>query len=330
MIWRCPRCKGPLDTGSRGLACAACSATYECVGDIPDLRLSGPSWIDHQNDRAQAHRLLEEAAGLSLEDTVRHVFSSRPDWDEARIALRTRQVMAGPERLRADLAGWLQPCVSSGDLFLDLGCGGGSLLAAAAANGKQGVGIDVSMVWLVVASRAVVESGGRPLLAAAMAEALPLADHAVTGVVSLDVIEHVNDPGPYLREIERVTAPGGHIALATPNRFSLTAEPHVSVWGVGWLPRRLQKRYVMWRTGRPYDFTCLLSTWEAARLVRRLTLFDCRILIPTVPDEEIAHFGVHRARLARLFNRLVLSGWFYRPFLLVCPFFRLVGIRRQE
>jgi len=73
--------------------------------------------------------------------------------------------------------------------------------------------------------------GGDPLLAAAHAEALPLADGAVSGVISLDVIEHVAEPRRYLREIERVLAPGGNTALSTPNRFSLAAEPHVFVWG---------------------------------------------------------------------------------------------------
>ncbi len=67
---------------------------------------------------------------------------------------------------------WLEPCVSRG-IFLDLGCGPGMLLAAAAEEGYQGIGVDVSLVWLVVAHRLIEARGGRPVLAAALAEALP-------------------------------------------------------------------------------------------------------------------------------------------------------------
>src|SRR4051812_43900876 len=195
MLWRCPRCIGQLEQMDEGLTCVGCGASYNCVGGIPDLRLPGPSWIDHEVDCAQARWLLAETAGLSLEATIRRVYSLRPGWTEARIARRTQEVLGGPARLRADVAGWLRPSLEHDDAdngpFLDLGCGSGMLLAAAAAEGHHGIGVDVSMVWLVVASRVIAASGGRPVLAAAMAEALPLGDGATSGVVSLDVIEHV-------------------------------------------------------------------------------------------------------------------------------------------
>jgi len=45
--------------------------------------------------------------------------------------------------------------------MLDLGCGGGALMAGAAAGGYKSMGIDVSMTWLIVAQRMVKEWGGR-------------------------------------------------------------------------------------------------------------------------------------------------------------------------
>jgi len=327
-VWHCPRCRQPLATGTEGLACTGCDAGYACIGGIPDLRLPGPSWIDHEADRNTARRLLAETAHMDIEAAVRRILAAQPGRDAIGIARRTREVMQGPASRRADVRGWLHPCLAGHGPFLDLGCGGGALLAAAAAEGRHGIGIDVSMTWLVVAARLIEAHGGRPVLAAAMAEALPLADGAVGGVVSLDVIEHVADPLPYLKEIDRVTCAGGHVALATPNRFSLTAEPHVFVWGVGWLPRPLQARYVHWRSGKPYAFTRLLSTWETARLVRRATRFDARILIPPVAEEEIAHFPPRRAQLARLYNRLLRWAGLRSVFRAIGPFFRVVGVRR--
>ena len=327
-IWRCPACRRELVAAAAGLRCSSCTAGYPCVGDIPDLRLPGAaSWIDPEQDRARAHQLLAETDGWPVEDIVRRVFAERPRAKAAWVELRTRQVLEAPQRLRSEVRGWLAQIIGDGGTFLDLGCGGGTLLAAAAAEGRHGVGIDVSLVWLVVARRLIAAYHGRPALAAAMAEALPLADGAIDAVMSLDVIEHVADPVPYLREINRVTRSGGRIALATPNRFSLTAEPHVFVWGVGWLPRPLQARYVAWRSGKDYAYTRLLSTREAVRLVHSHTAFTCRILIPSVAREEIARFPPWRAAVARAYNLVVRARAFRALFLMVGPFFRLVGIK---
>ena len=293
-LWRCPRCKGQLRRSSDRLTCTDCSASYGLVGEIPDFRISGRSRIDADRERSEARQLLAETAGLNYHEMVRWVFARRPGWDKWRIDLRTQQVMAAPERLRNELHGWLQPILKSEGTFLDVGCGNGTLLAAAASLGRQGIGVDVSMVWLQVAARMIEAHGGRPVLAGAMAEALPLADNAVECIASLDVIEHVSDVASYLTEIDRVTKPYGFLGLATPNQFSFAAEPHVFLWGLGFLPRRLQKHYVRWRRGESYEFTHLLSPAKAARLVRQLTEFHVIVVVPPVPEQEIVRFSKRR------------------------------------
>src|SRR5262245_15970166 len=199
--WCCPRCKVGLGNAEERLFCANCSAHYETIEGIPDLRLPGDAWINFAEDLAQA-RALASLKSASLPDFVRHVYAIRPGWDESRIDLRTREVLAAPERLRGELRNWLSEVVPKPGLFLDLGCGAGMLLAAAA-EGSRGVGIDVSMSWLVVAKRLVAEYGGKPMLAAALGEALPVSDGAFDAVLSLDVIEHVRNPDQYLTEVDR-------------------------------------------------------------------------------------------------------------------------------
>jgi SAM-dependent methyltransferase len=49
---------------------------------------------------------------------------------------------------------------------------------------------------------------------------LPFPDAYFDVVLSFQVIEHVQDVSLYLREIERVLAPGGHAIIATPDRSS--------------------------------------------------------------------------------------------------------------
>ncbi|MGI9188813.1 MAG: class I SAM-dependent methyltransferase [Longimicrobiaceae bacterium] len=154
------------------------------------------------------------------------------------------------------------PRLDDAEAVLDVGCGAGAFLATQRP-GRPLVGIDISLEWLVVARRFLSAAGVTLDLAAAHAETLPLRDRATDAIVALDVIEHVGDQEATLREVDRVLAPGGTFAAATPHRFSLAAEPHVGVFGAGWLPRRWQPGYVRRRTGRRYDFVRLLSHAEA-------------------------------------------------------------------
>lgn len=325
MIWRCPRCQGPLAERSAALTCEACAVEYPCFEGIPDLRVPGASWIDHEADRSDARRLVAETRDFTAEQMVRHVYGWRTERDVAWMELRTRQVMVGIPRMTREIKGWLNDCTSGAGGFLEVGCGNGQLLAAAALEKRHGIGIDVRLVWLLVAKRLIEEAGGTVCLAAAMAEALPLADGTIQGIVSLDVIEHVGDIPAYLREIDRVAAPGARAAFATPNRYSLTAEPHVYIWGVGWVPRRWQKAYVKFRKAISYEFTCLLSVGEARRLFRRHTNFQTTILIPQVPPEEIARYSAPRKTVARCYNFLSTQKIFAPIFRWIGPFFWVVA-----
>lgn len=323
-IWKCPRCRGSLSSHGDGLKCADCAHDYAQIDGIPDLRIPGDSWIENEEDTSLARELA--ALHLPIDGLVRAVYARRPDWDAARVELRTQQVLSAPAGLAEDIDGWLQPLTETG-VFLDLGCGPGMLLAAAAQckRGGVGIGIDVSMTWLVVAKRLIAAYGGTPILAAALGEALPLADGALDGLISLDVIEHVHDPETYLEEIDRVTAPRSRLALSMPNRFSLTPEPHVFVWGVGWLPRPFQAPYVRWWSGKTYDDTVLFSSFTLQRRLAKLTGFDCDIIIPPVSNREMKRFSGLKAWLARQYNRLCRSRFLRMPFLMVGPYFRAVG-----
>jgi 2-polyprenyl-3-methyl-5-hydroxy-6-metoxy-1,4-benzoquinol methylase len=328
MIWCCPRCHGDLtqDLGEK-LQCNDCHSEYGSVDGIPDLRVPGDSWIDFEEDLESARKLA--AMNCSLTELVREVYAIRPGWDEARIDKRTKEVLAAPAKLSVDISTWLRPLASRG-VLLDLGCGAGMLTAALVSEGRPAVGVDVSMTWLVVAKRLISHFGGVPLLAAALGESLPLREESVDGVISLDVIEHVHDPDAYLREIDRVTKKGCRIALSTPNRFSITPEPHVFVWGVGWLPRKWQARYVRWRSGRAYDDTRLMSSFGLRSRLRRNTTFRFDILIPQIPDSELAKFKPTKAAAARLYNWLASVPPMRLLFLIVGPFFRVIGVKTKS
>jgi 2-polyprenyl-3-methyl-5-hydroxy-6-metoxy-1,4-benzoquinol methylase len=328
MIWCCPKCHGKLVKSASQLICNACHSKYEMIAGIPDLRVTGSSWIDFNKDRNKARILYKKSKNISLEETVFSVYAAREGWTSERINLRTQQVMMAVEKRRPDVISWLQPCMVNNGIFLDLGCGPGMLVAAAAKEGFNGVGIDVSMEWLVVAQKMISEMGGEPVLAAAMAENLPLASNSMQGIVSLDVIEHVGDVGSYLEQISRVLAPQGYAALTTPNRYSLTPEPHVFVWGVGMIPRCWQKSYVRWVSGKDYDYTTLLSSFELARLLKKHTSMNYKIRTGVISPHEIEHFRPFKALLARCYNHfqdIVPARWLFHA---VGPFFVIICQKR--
>jgi len=330
-VWCCPICRGRLAVEVRDtrLSCVRCGTPFEVYAGIPDLRVSRPSWVDADADRDAALRLDRDTRALSLDAVVRRVFAHQPHRSAAEIDYRVRQVLASPGRLRKQVNGWLRD-VALTPRFVDVGCGPGVLLAASADEGVSGLGIDASLEWLVVARRMIEAHGGHADLCAALCEALPLPDGSAPAIASLDVIEHCADQNRHLREIDRIAAPSARFALATPNRFSLTAEPHVGVWGVGWLPARWQRRFVRMRSGKPYDFVRLLSVPALARLVKRETHFEGRFIVPHVPDEDIELFPPRRAKLARAYNRIAGRKALRWPLFAVGPFFRFVGVKRAD
>jgi SAM-dependent methyltransferase len=112
--------------------------------------------------------------------------------------------------------------VGGGDVVLDAGCGEGyglPMLADAGAARVIGVDLEEAVIEHVTASYAV-----DPRIEAHRAElmALPLADDEVDLIVSFQVIEHLHDIGGYLASLRRVTKPGGHVLIATPNRLTFT------------------------------------------------------------------------------------------------------------
>src|SRR5215203_6115433 len=155
MIWRCPLCRGELrELSSSELSCVSCDHSYESVAGIPDLRINAPSWIDCDADREKARWIAEHMADSTLDELVRHVFREVRGHNVANVDRLAQRVTDAPNRLRREIVGWLNTATADGP-FLDLGCGPGMLLAAAAEDGRAGIGIDVSMVWLVVAKRLI-------------------------------------------------------------------------------------------------------------------------------------------------------------------------------
>ena len=99
-------------------------------------------------------------------------------------------------------------------MVLDVGCGEQPLRALVEAGGGRYLGADV-----VQNSRGTVDH-------LCPITALPLASGSVEVILCTEVMEHVPETQPALRELARVLRPGGLIILTTPLLYPLHEEPH--------------------------------------------------------------------------------------------------------
>jgi SAM-dependent methyltransferase len=108
--------------------------------------------------------------------------------------------------VRAALARWLEEearsaASRSGYRVLDVGCGVKPYYPFFAESASEYVGVDV------------VENPAADLLGPV--EALPVEDGSFDLVLCTQVLEHCDDPAQAVRELRRVTAPGGRVLAST-------------------------------------------------------------------------------------------------------------------
>lgn len=103
--------------------------------------------------------------------------------------------------------------------LLDIGCGGGLLCEPMTRLGFQVTGVDASERNIGTASAHAAEQGLAIDYRATTAEdLLASGERPFDVILNMEVIEHVADPGAYLRDCARLLAPGGMMIVATLNR----------------------------------------------------------------------------------------------------------------
>ena len=70
-----------------------------------------------------------------------------------------------------------------------------------------------------------------PFTQANLAEGLPFPDDHFDCVVSVEVIEHIENHFTFVRELVRVTRPGGRVIITTPNVMSISSRWHFFLYG---------------------------------------------------------------------------------------------------
>jgi 2-polyprenyl-3-methyl-5-hydroxy-6-metoxy-1,4-benzoquinol methylase len=117
--------------------------------------------------------------------------------------------------------GWLQE-VPAGLSLLDYGCGSGVLLRELAMAGHQVTGVDVSE-GMLAAARANVKNAPQPVRLERAGHNFEGAylDETYDGIISLGVIEYLENPYDLLEKLAARLRPGGFLVLSYPNQGSL-------------------------------------------------------------------------------------------------------------
>lgn len=106
----------------------------------------------------------------------------------------------------------------------DVPCGAGAVSRKLASLGAAVVPIDIARIEPFLAAP-------EALVLADANERLPFDDEAFHAVVTIEGIEHLENPSRFLRECARVLKPGGRLFLTTPNVDSLRSRRYALLYG---------------------------------------------------------------------------------------------------
>lgn len=153
---------------------------------------------------------------------------------------------------------------------LDVGCGVGQVVARLKEAGFEAHGIDVSAPNIERArqfsDRCQLYDGRQ----------LPFPDQHFASVGALNVLEHVDEPEAFIRELVRVTQVGGRVVLSSPNFFRVLGfrDYHPRMRGLG-------RKWRNWRR--------LIEKKQQMRVTPEAVRFDRMTPIvkePFTPDDD--------------------------------------------
>ena len=314
----CPACRGPVSSQADAYRCDACRLDFPVLYGVPDFRLRSDRYLSLEQERLKAARLADFARTHSFADLLTFYYSITDDVPPVLARRYADYAMGGPERAGAVLAD-LEPFTPT-DRLLDLGCGAGGMMVAAARQGVEAVGVDIALRWLVIARKHLESCGLEAALVCADAEALPFVDGGFTRVVAVDVVEHVRDPEAFVAECGRQLAEGGRLWISATNRLWPGPHPSVGLWAAGWLPASVRSARL--RRLRGVDslrFVHLLSPFRVMRACRERGL---RILSRR-PRAAPGGQGVVR----RLYAGLARTPGFSALLFVAGPAFQMIAAR---
>lgn len=242
----CPACRASADRQGDGYDCRACGRRFPILHGIPDFRLGPDRYLSLEAEREKAAHLHEFGRRSNLSELVAEYYRITDDVPAEMVRRFAGYVLSGEVRGREMLP---KIAGAPGERIVDVGCGSGGLVAAAAAAGFRVTGVDIALRWLVIAAKRLEEAGCSARLICADIERPPFPVASFDSAAAIDLIEHLAGPDEALAEISALLVEGGRIGLTAANRYTIARYPLAGLFGVGFLPPGLRRRYVTLRRG---------------------------------------------------------------------------------
>jgi SAM-dependent methyltransferase len=170
--------------------------------------------------------------------------------------------------------------------LLDVGAGDGTL-----AKRLQHAGFEVTAIDLITAD---FRPNDIEIRSANLNEGIPVADGQFRTVVTTEVIEHLENPWFFLRELYRITEPGGLVILSTPNLASVYARAWYAL--TGRLYNFMESSY------RQIGHITPVYLWNLERMIE--SMFDLEIV--TVNASPVPKTRLRLPTRSRLFGQCVV------------------------
>ena len=112
----------------------------------------------------------------------------------------------------------LRPSLATDQKLAEFGCGDGSFAALLSSRYKTHViAFDISPGNIALAKKAGVDAHELDFTSTDW----PIQPHSLDGAFSSEVLEHLIDPMPFLRNVRRALKPGALFCITTPNAFNI-------------------------------------------------------------------------------------------------------------
>lgn len=294
---RCPRCRRTLVPVREGeLQCTrpARPHSYPIVAGIPDLRATRDTDIAVARERADARFLAEMLSRVPADDDGRADDVALLSTDVSITGEGERYSPGASMRSTDEILGdWQELDQDSPEprLVLDVGCGSGALLEAAARRWPVCVGVDGSLRKLVLARHRLQQAGVRARLVCANTDALPFSDGLFDRVIAEWILELSPRKERALREWNRMLGTQGRLWISTSNRWSVSRDPQLGIPALSWMPMRLLDVWAKWH-GLTFPQRALVGTKRLQGLLEETGFSRVRL---GKPAGEASH-GTSRRR----------------------------------
>jgi ubiquinone/menaquinone biosynthesis C-methylase UbiE len=184
---------------------------------------------------------IEEAVRSTVMNYFYHQLGWKTEKCEQRVEMELkRKIPKGLFDKKSRQRGWeLQNA-----RLVDVGAGQGAGVLEALHRGADAYGVEPGSEFAALARKRLREGGYDPeRIHETGGETLPFPDASFDYVISLQVLEHVEDPRPLLEEMHRVLRPGGEAVVRCENYLAFH-EQHYRVPWLPMLPKSIGSRYL--------------------------------------------------------------------------------------